>query len=205
VNYHKADSKRQTDSESAHSGILRTPAQARGVTPVSAKINEDARHARFEALLAAHLPALSRVAYRFCRHRESAEELVQETLLRAWRHLDKLRDEKSAKSWVFMILRREYARSFTRQTPPTIDIELERLSDGKFERSVDTMALYEAIETLPEKYKTPLVLFAIGGYDIKEIATDLQLKGPTVKTRLFRAREILREQLTEDQSPVPNA
>lgn len=104
-----------------------------------------------------------------------------------------------------MILRREYARSFTRQTPVTIDIELERLTDGKFEHSMDTMALYEAIETLPDKYKMPLALFAIGGYDIEEIASDLQLKSATVKTRLFRAREKLREHLTSNQTAAPNA
>lgn len=145
------------------------------------------------------------MAYRFCRHREAAEDLVQETLLRAWKHLDKLRDENSAKSWIFMILRREFARSFSRQRPATIDIELERLTDGKFEHSMDTMALYEAIEILPDKYKMPLVLFAIGGYDIKEIASDLQLNGTTVKTRLFRAREKLREHLTVQQTAAPEA
>ena len=46
--------------------------------------------------------------------------------------------------------------------------------------STDTMAPYEAIETLPEKYRMPLVLFAIGEYDIKEIASDLHLNGATV-------------------------
>lgn len=64
--------------------------------------------------------------------------------------------------------------------------------------------VYAAIETLPDKYKMPLVLFAIGGRDIKEIASDLQLKGATVKTRLFCAREKLREHLTGDQTAAPN-
>jgi DNA-directed RNA polymerase specialized sigma24 family protein len=53
------------------------------------------------------------------------------------------------------------------------------------------MARYESIEILPEKYRMLLALFAIGGYDINEIASDLHLNGATVKTRLFRAREKL--------------
>lgn len=205
VNYHKADVKRPIDAGLARAGISQMPAPERGVTPVSGKTTRSARHAQFQSLLEGHLPALSRVAYRLCRHRETAEDLVQETLLRAWKHLDKLRDEKSAKSWIFMILRREYARSFTRQTPAMVDIELERLTDGEFELSMDTMTLYDAIEILPDMYKVPMVLFAIGGYDIKEIASDLQLSGSTVKTRLFRAREKLREQLTGERRAVPNA
>lgn len=201
VNYHKAEAKRPTDSQLTKPDFSQSSTHAPGSTAVPARLAKDARHARFDSLLTAHLPALSRVAYRFCGHRETAEELVQETLLRAWKHLDQLRDDQSAKSWIFMILRREHARSFKRQTLATTDIELERLTDGKFENSIDKMALYEAIETLPEKYRNPLVLFAIGGYDIKEIASDLQLKGTTVKTRLFRAREKLREHLAEDRIP----
>ena len=65
------------------------------------------------------------------------------------------------------------------------------------------MALYEAIETLPEKYRMPLVLFATSGYDIIEIASDLHLNGATVKTRLFLVREKLRDHPAGDRTPSP--
>lgn len=203
VNHYKTDAKRDTNARPVRSGETQSLNRPHGSAPALGRIAENGRHARFDALLAVHLPALSRVAYRFCEHRETAEELVQETLLRAWKHLDQLRDDKSAKSWLFMILRRERARSYERQAPAATDIELERLTDDRFEPDTDRMALHEAIETLPVKYQTPLVLFAIGGYEVNEIATELCLKGATVKTRLFRAREMLRRQLREIQAPEP--
>ncbi len=197
VNHRKAEPKRNANTRPVRSGHTQAPAHPPESAPE--RRAEDPRYARFDALLAVHLPALSRVAYRFCGHRETAEELVQETLLRAWKHLDKLRDDKAAKGWLFMILRRERARGYARQAPAATAIELERLTDDKYAPDTDRMALHEAIEALPAKYRTPLVLFAIGGYEVNEIATDLHLKGATVKTRLFRAREMLRRQLQEVQ------
>ncbi len=201
VNHRNTDAERHANPRLAGSGYRQAPTHRHGSAPASGPSADDGRHARFDALLAVHLPALSRVAYRFCGHRETAEELVQETLLRAWKHLDQLRDDKAAKGWLFMILRRERARGYARQAPTATDIELERLAGDGFESDTDRMALYEAIEALPAKYRTPLVLFAIGGFDVNEIATDLRLKGATVKTRLFRAREKLRQQLQEVPSP----
>ncbi len=196
-NHHRTDAKRHANTRPVRSGYTQALPRPHGPAPASGRSAEDARHARFDALLAAHLPALSRLAYRFCGHRETAEDLVQESLLRAWKHLDQLRDDKAAKSWLFMILRRERARGYERQAPAATDTELERIADGSLEPGIDRIALYEAIEALPAKYQTPLVLFAIGGFDVNEIATSLRLKGATVKTRLFRAREKLRQQLQE--------
>jgi RNA polymerase sigma-70 factor, ECF subfamily len=201
VNYHKFDANPQADSGMAQTGVAPPAVPTSGTMPACRRAGEDARHTRFDALLATHLPALSRVAYRFCSHRETAEDLVQETLLRAWKYLDQLRDDKAAKSWLFMILRRERARGFQRKTADTVPFDFERLSDGKLDLGTDTMALYEAIDTLPVKYRAPLVLFAFGGYDVREVASDLQLKSATVKTRLFRAREKLRERLQGDLAP----
>ena len=201
VNHHKFDAKRQAQDEPELSGYAQISGSVRGSAAAPAHGAENDRHARFDALVTAHLPVLSRVAYRLCEHRETAEELVQETLLRAWRHLDQLRDDKAAKSWLFMILRRERARSYRRQPPAATDIELERLTDGTVNPGIDRMALYEAIESLPAKYRVPLVLFSIGGFDVNEIATDLCLKAATVKTRLFRARSQLRDQLRDIATP----
>ncbi len=195
VNYRKAEPKRNANTRPVRSGHTQAPTRPQESAPE--RRGDSPRHARFDALLAVHLPALSRVAYRFCGHRETAEELVQETLLRAWKHLDQLRDDKAAKGWLFMILRRERARGYARQAPAASDIELERLTDDRSTPDTDRMALHEAIEALPAKYRTPLVLFSIGGYEVDEIASDLHLKRATVKTRLFRAREMLRRQLQE--------
>ncbi|MDX1487843.1 MAG: sigma factor [Acidiferrobacterales bacterium] len=75
------------------------------------------KQTRFEALVQALSTDLYRYAVWLCRDRNRAEELVQETFLRAWRSLDTLRDERAAKGWLITILRREHARGYERYRP----------------------------------------------------------------------------------------
>ncbi|MDQ2972665.1 MAG: RNA polymerase subunit sigma, partial [Pseudomonadota bacterium] len=70
---------------------------------------------QFDALVRAHATDLYRFAYWLCGEDARAQDLVQETLLRAWRALDSLRDGAAAKPWLLTILRREHARGFERK------------------------------------------------------------------------------------------
>jgi len=65
---------------------------------------------KFDALIGHLSDDLYRFAFWLCKNDALAKDLVQETYLRAWKALDSLRNEKAAKSWIFMILRREFAR-----------------------------------------------------------------------------------------------
>ena len=179
-----------------HSCQLIDHPESPGVLGTSAPRHE-AREQRFDVLVAEHLPALSRVAYRFCRNRDTAQDLVQETLLRAWRFLDTLRDDAAARSWLFTILRREFARSLAQRPAGLFTYDEEQLADIGWGPSVDGLALHQAIGELPEHYRTPLMLFAFDGYDVREVAERLDIKAATVKTRLFRARSLLRNRLEE--------
>ena len=67
------------------------------------------RQLRFQALVMSVMADVYRYAFWLCRDSHQAEELVQETYLRAWRSLDSLKDDKAAKTWLITILRREYA------------------------------------------------------------------------------------------------
>ena len=73
------------------------------------------KQVRYEALVRALHGDLYRYAYWLTHEKQVAEDLVQETFLRAWRALDSLKDEKAAKSWLITILRRENARRFERK------------------------------------------------------------------------------------------
>ena len=73
------------------------------------------KQVRYEALVKALHADLFRYAYWLTHDKQVAEDLVQETFLRAWRALDSLKDEKAAKSWLITILRRENARRFERK------------------------------------------------------------------------------------------
>ena len=158
----------------------------------------------FESLVLAYSKDLFRYGYWLSRDREIAEDLVQETFLRAWRAIDSLNDAKAVKSWLFTILRRENARRFEKKSAQaeltSLDddmLEVFAVVDDKF-ANADNMTVRAALHHLPEKYAEPLVLQVIGGYSCDEIAEIMQIKSGAVMTRVFRARQKLRNLLEED-------
>jgi RNA polymerase sigma-70 factor (ECF subfamily) len=129
-----------------------------------------------------------------------AEELSQETFMRAWKAIDSLQDDKAAKSWLFTIVRRENARQYERKRLDTVDDpDFDRVETTRpeYDTSTEAFVLRRALEELPEEYREPLVLQVIGGYSTEEIADQLGIKAGAVMTRLFRARKKLREMLGE--------
>ena len=154
--------------------------------------------ARFEKLVNAVSSDLYRYALMLCRNKAMAEDLVQETFMRAWRFLDNLREEKKAKSWLMTTLRREFARQFERYRPVFDDVELEQIAGGQGVNPV-VWEVRRGLAKLPEKYRDVLVLQVIGGYSGEEMADLLELPRATVNTRLFRARQQLRK-ILEDGS-----
>ncbi len=151
---------------------------------------------RFEALVNALGADLYRYAYWLCRDRARAKDLVQETFLRAWRSLDNLREEKSAKSWLITILRREHARGYERYTPEWQETELDEIAaDGT--SHMEVLHMRRELAALPEEYREPLLLQVLGGYNCDEIATMLNLSKSAVMTRLFRARQKMRASLSK--------
>ncbi|WP_044830921.1 MULTISPECIES: sigma-70 family RNA polymerase sigma factor [Thalassomonas] len=158
---------------------------------------------RYEALVKALHTDLYRYAYWLCHDKQVAEDLVQETFLRAWRALDSLKDEKAAKSWLITILRRENARRFERKRLDMADYEEVTIADNQAvgsEQEIENHWLREKIAQLPEEYREPLVLQVIGGFSGDDIAKMLDLNKNTVMTRLFRARNQLKDAL--DNEPI---
>ncbi|WP_420794498.1 sigma-70 family RNA polymerase sigma factor [Thalassomonas haliotis] len=158
---------------------------------------------RYEALVKALHTDLYRYAYWLCHDKQVAEDLVQETFLRAWRALDSLNDEKAAKSWLITILRRENARRFERKRLDMTDYEEVTIADTQAvgsEQEIENHWLREKIAQLPEEYREPLVLQVIGGFSGDDIAKMLDLNKNTVMTRLFRARNQLKDAL--DNEPI---
>lgn len=155
---------------------------------------------RFEALVGVFHADLFRYAYWLCRDRELAQELVQDTMLRAWKSLDRLREEGAAKQWLITILRRELARHYARNRPPTVDSDSMPLVDETTpgpEDGAESRVLRRAIAGLEPAYREPLVLQVLLGLSIEEIAVTMELNQNTVLTRLFRARKQLAEVLSD--------
>lgn len=158
------------------------------------------RQRQYEALVRAHSGDLYRHAFWLCGQDALAQDLVQETFLRAWRSLDALRDDAAAKAWLTTILRREHARLYERKPMPTTDIaelELGDVAPGP-EHLGEDAALRAAIGRLDSKYREPLVMQVLGGFSIAEIARELGLGEAAVMTQVFRARQKLRVMLDGD-------
>ena len=164
------------------------------------------RRARFQALCQSLRPDLLRFAFWLSRDRALAEDVVQETMLRAWKAQDSLLNEAAAKPWLLTIVRREYARTFERKRLNIVDV------DELIAKEEPTLAAAEehdvadvraAIMKLPDEYREPLVLQVLMGYSTAEIARELELSGPAVLTRLCRARKQLRAACGEDTAQDP--
>jgi RNA polymerase sigma-70 factor, ECF subfamily len=164
------------------------------------------RRTRFQALCQSLRPDLLRFAFWLSRDRALAEDVVQESMLRAWKAQDSLLDESAAKPWLLTIVRREYARTFERKRFQTVDVdeliakEEPMLAAAEEQDIADVRA---AIMKLPDEYREPLVLQVLMGYSTAEIARELGLSGPAVLTRLFRARRQLRAACGEDTTLDP--
>lgn len=159
------------------------------------------KQTRYEALVKALHSDLYRYAFWLCKEKQVAEDLVQETFLRAWRALDSLKDEKAAKSWLITILRRENARRFERKRFEMSEYEESTITDtasASNEQEIENHWLREKIASLPEEYREPLVLQVVGGFSGEEIAAMLSLNKNTVMTRLFRARNQLKDALDDE-------
>lgn len=154
---------------------------------------------RFDALLNALYADVYRYAFWLCKNKAMAEDLVQETYLRAWKNLQALKDEKAAKAWLFTIVRRENARQYERYQPDLLDVSDVPLADTGISPSKNSEyhLVQQHIANLQPEFREPLVLQLLGGFSAEEISHILKLNKNTVLTRLFRARNKLRQKLSE--------
>ncbi len=159
------------------------------------------KQARFEAIAREYSTDMYRYAVWISGDHALAKDVVQEAFLRAWRALDKLKDEKAIKGWLFTIVRREYLRTFERKVPNFVDVDdvvLTELTQMEPEADSEVAILRDAIAALPVKYREPLMLQVIGGFSCNEIAEKLGISRSAVMTQLFRAREKLKHSLVDD-------
>ena len=151
---------------------------------------------RFEQTVRAYSADLYRYAYWLCRDRFRAEDLVQETLTRAWNSWESLKDVEAVKSWLITILRREHARLYERKQFDYVDTELEDLQIAADHDAVELYQLENLLEELPLTLREPFVMQALGGYSCAKIAEQLDTTEGAVMTRLTRARQALRGALS---------
>lgn len=156
----------------------------------------------FEARLADSGTLAVRVAYGVLRNRADAEDVAQEAFVRAVRRFADLRDREKFRGWLVRMtwrlaldFRRGGRRRATREdgaarsSPAIGDAEQDMLATDRSQR------LWRAIDTLPERLRVVIVLAAIEGHGVKDVAALLDVPEGTVKSRLFDARKVLQERL----------
>jgi RNA polymerase sigma-70 factor (ECF subfamily) len=141
-----------------------------------------------------------RVAYGVLRHRQDAEDVAQEAFAKAYRSFGQLRDRERFRAWLVRMTwrlaidrwradRRRTTREQSVEMPPASSTEEVAVSQERARQ------LWRAIDALSEKLRVVVVLAAIEGHDIREVARLLDLPEGTVKSRLFLARKGLAESL----------
>jgi RNA polymerase sigma-70 factor (ECF subfamily) len=154
----------------------------------------DAKKQLFERLVAPWRDDLFRYVMWLCRDPALADDVVQETMIRAFKAIDTLADERVVKSWLLTIARREHARTYERKRVATRSIDALTQTESAFIASghdTDVEDMRRAIFALDEEYREPLVLQVLLGLTTQEIADTMNIKQGAVLTRLHRARKKL--------------
>ncbi len=178
--------------------------------------NEKA-YASFQKEAIPHMDAVFRFALRLSGSRDMAEDLVQETYLRAFRSWDQYTPGTQCKSWLFTICRNVYLRQWERSqrldeiVAENVDREsgpfevvnpvwvkaVEKDPEGAFFDSIVDDEVLEHIQELPEEYRSAVILSDLEGFSYQEIADMTGVPVGTVKSRLFRGRRMLQKSLYE--------
>ncbi len=154
----------------------------------------------FEAMVHAYATDLYRWGYSLCHDPALTEDLVQETFARAWKNLHKLKDASAAKSWLFTILRREYARHCTSKHQQTVSLEDDEWNAIPCPRKQPPHDLNKALAQLHDNYRLPLILQVLGGFSAAEIGAILDCSPDAALQRISRARRQLRKLLETNRA-----
>lgn len=152
-----------------------------------------------QRLVEEHYASLYRYAYRLSGSGTDAEDLTQETFCKAQVNLAQLRDAKRARPWLFSILRNAYLHRLRadRQHAQVPLGEVGDLAEPLPEAlpDIDPEQLQQALNELPEVYRTPIILYYFEDFGYREIAEQMDLPIGTVMSRLARAKGYLRARL----------
>ncbi len=167
----------------------------------------------FEASAIPFVDALYNMAYRLARNAEDAEDLVQETYLKAYKYYDKFEPGTNLKAWLFKILKNTFINGYRKRQnqPPQsafsdieesfeslVSDEAGRNSKTPEEEVLDKVLdedVQEALSSLSEDYRMVIDLVDLEGFSYKEAASILEVPVGTVMSRLYRGRRMLEQAL----------
>ena len=164
-----------------------------------------------------YAPQLFATALRMTRNRSDAEDLVQETFLKGWRAFDSYQQGTNLRAWLFRIMSNTFINKYNSQQRRPQETELDEVEElflfrrmGAFDQSKMSQSAEDqmlelftdeevknAIESLPETFRIPVLLSDVEGFSYKEIAEMLEVPIGTVMSRLHRGRKAMQKMLYE--------
>ncbi|MCF8267397.1 MAG: sigma-70 family RNA polymerase sigma factor [Ignavibacteriales bacterium] len=169
------------------------------------------KYKKFEEHIVPLTSALYNFALKMTNDQDDADDLVQETMLKAFRFLDKFQEGTNLKAWLFSIMRNSFINEFRRvsRQPAKVDyddiqnfyenvksseVQYQHVIGDAFSNVLDD-EITEAIGTLPVDFQTIIILSDIEGYNYEEISEFMACPVGTVRSRLHRARKMLYSKL----------
>lgn len=169
---------------------------------------------RFEKEAMIHLDPLMRTARRMTKSENDAEDLVQETMLKAYRFFDKFEEGTNCKAWLFKIMTNIFINNYRAKSKAPQKVAVDEIDDGflygqlardydvkdpekEFFNKIFDDDVKEAISELPDDFRIVVVLSFLEGFSYQEIADITGLQIGTVKSRLHRGRKLLQKSLLD--------
>jgi RNA polymerase sigma-70 factor (ECF subfamily) len=190
---------------------------ARPARPERAPLSEDEKRRSFEAQMLPHLDSLYRSAYSMTRNSGDADDLVQDTYLRAFQFFDQFQGGTNSRAWLFRIMTNLYINTYRKRMREPERVSYDEMEDfylynrlanapggsgGSSEspetevvQKVQIEAIQEAIAQLPEEYRATLILADLNEFSYQEISDMLQIPLGTVRSRLSRGRRLVQKAL----------
>jgi RNA polymerase sigma-70 factor, ECF subfamily len=160
-----------------------------------------------------HLDALYNFALRLTTDPNDAEDLVQDTIVKAYRFFNSYEKGTNAKAWLFRILKNSYINNYRKMSKKPQQVDYDEIStfyetvraertdtsdlEDKMYRDLMDDDITGALEELPEDFRTVVLLCDVEGFTYEEIANMLDVPIGTIRSRLHRGRNLLKTQLME--------
>lgn len=165
----------------------------------------------FETELFPHINALKTFAYNLTYNEEDANDLVQETYMKAHRFIDKYIQGTNAKAWLFKILKNAYINQYRKKSKRPTKVDFEEIVSYQNSDTAGSMQYLDlrqeifqnmmgdevttAINSLPIDFRAVILLCDVEGFTYEEISKIIDVPIGTVRSRLFRGRNLLKEKL----------
>jgi RNA polymerase sigma-70 factor (ECF subfamily) len=158
----------------------------------------------FEEKILETIDALYNLARQLTGNRQDAEDLVQETAMRAYRYFPRFERGTNFKAWIMTILRNLYINEYRKKLKEPKRVEFEEVENfislpeiSGVQEEIFSEIIRNAIDKLPEELRIVITLFYVEGFAYKEIAKITEVPLGTVMSRLYTARQILKRQLSK--------